>query len=114
MQVIRRQEAIRSGEPDHFTGPTALERYSGAVGGYLVSLVTFEQGSSTRWHCHPRGQVLYVVSGAGFVEEAGDVRELAKGDLAIADPWIRHRHGASSRSPMSHLSVTQEVAQWLE
>jgi 4-carboxymuconolactone decarboxylase len=106
MQVIRRRKLVQSEDPDHFTGPAVLERYSSVVGGYLATLVTFESGSSTHWHSHPRGQVLYVVWGDGFVDEAGCVTELGEGDVVIADPWSRHRRGAAAEGPMAHLSVT--------
>jgi 4-carboxymuconolactone decarboxylase len=110
MQVIRRHEVIQSEEAEAFTGQATMERYSTFVGGYLVTLVRFEEGASTHWHSHPRGQVLYVVSGAGFVEEVGTATELGEGDVVIADPWVRHRHGAAAGGAMSHLSVTQEIS----
>jgi quercetin dioxygenase-like cupin family protein len=114
MRVIRRQEAVQSEEPDRFTGRAVMERYASDVGGYVVNLVRFEAGSGTHWHSHPRGQVLFVTSGAGFVEEDGSANELREGDVVIADPGVPHRHGAASGSPMSHLSVTQEAATRLE
>jgi quercetin dioxygenase-like cupin family protein len=113
VQVIRRRDTVRSLDPEHFTGQADLERYTMVVvGGYLVALVIFDPGSSTHWHSHPRGQVLYVVSGAGFVEDSDGVTEFGEGDLVIADPRVRHRHGAKAGSAMSHLSVTQEAARW--
>ncbi len=69
--------------------------------------VQFEPGARTDWHSHPEGQVLYVVSGAGRVQEDdGTTIEISAGDVVYTEPGTVHWHGATQHSPMMHLSIT--------
>ncbi len=69
--------------------------------------VRFEPGARTDWHSHPEGQVLYVVSGAGRVQEDdGTTVEISVGDVVYTEPGTVHWHGATQQSPMMHLSIT--------
>ncbi len=69
--------------------------------------VRFEPGARTDWHSHPEGQVLYVVSGAGRVQEDGRTTvEISVGDVVYTEPGTVHWHGATQQSPMMHLSIT--------
>lgn len=69
--------------------------------------VLFSAGARTDWHSHPEGQVLYVVSGAGRVQNSdGETVEVGPGDVVHTPPGEEHWHGATWGSYMMHLSLT--------
>lgn len=69
--------------------------------------VLFAPGSRTDWHSHPDGQVLYVVSGAGYVVRSdGEVAAVSSGDTVFSPAGELHWHGATPDSYMMHLSLT--------
>lgn len=82
--------------------------------------VTFQPGARSNWHIHPVGQVLIVTDGVGRTQEWGKpVREIRKGDIVICPVGVKHWHGASPDSPMTHISICEEkepgkVVQWME
>jgi quercetin dioxygenase-like cupin family protein len=65
----------------HFTGHVWFGPLS--QDGPLNALaVQFSPGARTDWHSHPEGQVLYVVSGSGLVQnEAGQSVRISAGDV---------------------------------
>ncbi|WP_423236668.1 (R)-mandelonitrile lyase [Burkholderia multivorans] len=82
-------------------------------------LVTFEPGARSAWHTHPYGQYLMVTSGVGLIQEWGKpIREIHPGDVVWCPPDVKHWHGASPATAMTHLAVTGTVdgknAEWLE
>lgn len=91
---------------DNFTGrawfgPLSQQGPLNALG------VLFEPGARTDWHSHPEGQVLYVASGAGRVQnEEGETVEVGPGDVVYSPPGELHWHGAGPDSYMMHLSLT--------
>lgn len=93
---------------EHFTGKVWFGPLSHPTPEGLNALaVQFEPGARTDWHTHPDGQVLYVVSGAGVVQnEDGTTVEISAGDVVCASPGERHWHGAKPGSPLMHLSLT--------
>jgi quercetin dioxygenase-like cupin family protein len=65
-----------------------------------------DPGVISHWHTHPRGQLLYVLSGLGLVQrEGGLVEEVRAGDCIWFAPDEKHWHGAAANSPFSYLSV---------
>jgi quercetin dioxygenase-like cupin family protein len=81
--------------------------------------VTFEPGARSAWHTHPVGQHLVVVSGVGRTQEWGKpVQELRPGDVVWCPSGIKHWHGASPTTAMTHLSVTSSIngknVTWME
>jgi quercetin dioxygenase-like cupin family protein len=84
-----------------------------------AALVTFEPGSRTAWHTHPLGQTLLVTSGKGWVQEWGhEKHEIHPGDVVWFPPGVKHWHGASDTTALSHIAI-QEVldgksVEWLE
>lgn len=108
---------------DHFTGRVFLDplflsllppqRLTG-------SQVTFEPGARTAWHTHPLGQTLYITSGNGWVQEWGKEKIAVKaGDVVNFLPGIKHWHGATMKSMMSHIAVQEknekgQNVDWLE
>jgi quercetin dioxygenase-like cupin family protein len=81
--------------------------------------VTFAPGARSAWHTHPAGQVLIVTSGTGWVqEEGGQKREIKPGDVIWTPPGVKHWHGATPTTAMTHIAVTNMVngksADWME
>jgi quercetin dioxygenase-like cupin family protein len=73
--------------------------------------VTFPPGGRTPMHAHTVDQVLYIVSGHGFVQtEGGSERPVRTGDLVIIPAGERHAHGATEATEMCHLAVMTEGA----
>jgi quercetin dioxygenase-like cupin family protein len=109
------------GSADNFTGTVILEPLYGAkenlpqTGG----LVTFAPGARSAWHTHPAGQLLIVTSGTGWVqEEGGEKREIKAGDVIWTPPGVKHWHGATGTTSMSHIAITNvrdgKNVEWME
>jgi quercetin dioxygenase-like cupin family protein len=109
------------GPADYFTGRVRVDPLwpAGddipAAGG----LVTFEPGARSAWHTHPKGQQLLVVSGVGLTQEWGKrVQEIRPGDVVWCPPGVKHWHGASPTTAMTHLAVSGTAdgknVEWLE
>lgn len=84
-----------------------------------LAMVTFQPGAHSNWHTHPGGQILYVTDGCGWTQrEGGPVTLICKGDAAYVPAGVRHWHGATSTTAMSHLSIAEMVdgrnVDWLE
>jgi quercetin dioxygenase-like cupin family protein len=81
--------------------------------------VTFEPGARTAWHTHPLGQTLIVTSGLGWVQrEGGPVEEIRPGDVVWFPPGLRHWHGASPTTAMTHIAIQESLGgkavDWME
>jgi quercetin dioxygenase-like cupin family protein len=119
---------IRSGSLPSVKGPEAW--FSGTVridapfqatepakvGG---ATVTFEPGARTAWHTHPLGQTLIITQGRGWLQEEGKEAEvLNQGDIAWIPPGVKHWHGASSVTAMTHIAIAEaengSPVTWLE
>jgi quercetin dioxygenase-like cupin family protein len=109
------------GPSDWFTGTVRIDplfdrpdpaRVSGAM-------VTFEPGARTAWHTHPLGQTLIVTSGCGWVQqEGGPIEEIHPGDVVWFPPGVRHWHGATATSAMTHIAIQEKLngspVTWME
>src|SRR5687767_11086959 len=74
---------------------------------FSVASVTFEPGARAFWHSHPAGQTILVTDGKGLYQEKGKtIRALNKGDVVLCDPDIEHWHGASPKTAMTHIVIT--------
>ncbi|WP_343747541.1 cupin domain-containing protein [Fluviicola sp.] len=74
---------------------------------FSAGAVTFEMGARTNWHTHPRGQVLIVIEGSGFYQEKGkSARAIKKGDVVNIPENVEHWHGASAKTSMTHIAIT--------
>jgi quercetin dioxygenase-like cupin family protein len=81
--------------------------------------VTFEPGARTAWHTHPLGQTLIVTAGCGWVQQEGSpVEEVRPGDVVWFPPGVRHWHGATPTTAMTHIAIQEgldgKVVDWLE
>ncbi|CAH0256961.1 hypothetical protein SRABI27_03115 [Pedobacter sp. Bi27] len=74
---------------------------------FSAGAVTFEIGARTNWHTHPKGQVLIVTKGSGFYQEKGKpAQAINKGDVVNIPENIEHWHGASNKTSMTHIAIT--------
>ena len=74
---------------------------------FSVASVTFEPGARAFWHSHPAGQTILVTDGKGLYQEKGKaIRALNKGDVVLCEPDIEHWHGASPKTAMTHIVIT--------
>jgi quercetin dioxygenase-like cupin family protein len=109
------------GPLDNFTGsvrvdPLFAARHPSTTSG---GLVTFEPGARSAWHTHPLGQTLVVTAGTGWVKSwNGQKQEMKPGDVVWIPPGVKHWHGASATTGVSHIAVQQAVdgknVQWME
>lgn len=81
--------------------------------------VTFEPGARTAWHTHPLGQTLIVTAGVGRVQrEGGPIEEIRPGDVVWFPPGLKHWHGASPTTAMTHIAIQEQLdgkaVDWLE
>ena len=109
------------GPAEYFTGSVRVDplfqanapaRASGAS-------VTFEPGARSAWHTHPLGQTLVVTSGVGRVQRwGGPIEEIRPGDVVWTPPGVKHWHGASPSTAMTHLALQEalngKVVEWME
>jgi quercetin dioxygenase-like cupin family protein len=109
------------GPAEYFTGSVRVDpliavaepsRLSGAR-------VTFEPGARTAWHSHPLGQTLIVTAGTGWVRQwGGPVAEMREGDVVRIPPGVKHWHGATATSRMTHIALQEQrdgkVVEWME
>ncbi len=75
-----------------------------------VKNVTYEKGGRTSWHIHLNkkdgGQLILITYGEGiYQEENKDPIKLKAGDYLYVPPNVKHWHGATSKSNMSHVSI---------
>jgi len=111
----------KMGDANYFTGSVRIDSPFQAdaparVGG---AVVTFEPGARTAWHTHPLGQTLLVTSGCGWAQiEGGRVEEIRSGDVAWFPPKVKHWHGATATTSMTHIAIAEKLdgksVDWLE
>ena len=111
----------QQGPAENFTGTVRVERLFGAVEPARATggLVTFEAGARSAWHTHPLGQILIVTAGIGRVQQwGGPIQEIRKGDTVRIPPNVKHWHGASPGTSMSHIAITEQLdgkaVDWME
>lgn len=122
VQVTRAgTQASAVGPAAYFTGVVRIDAPFKGSGGARVggATVTFEPGARTAWHTHPLGQTLIVTAGVGRVQQwNGPVQEIRPGDTVWIPPGVKHWHGASATTGMSHIAIAEaldgQVVDWLE
>ena len=122
-QIITRlgtQSSI-NGSSEYFTGnvrvdplfsPKDTAPFSGAY-------VTFEPGARSAWHIHTTGQHLIVTAGVGRTQTwGGPIEEIRAGDVIWCPPGVKHWHGASPTTAMTHMAITGSLegrtVKWME
>jgi len=106
---------------EHFIGSVAIEPVfsshdpSRASGGK----VTFQPGARSAWHKHPLGQILIVTDGTGWIQQwGGPIEEIRKGDVIWIPAGVKHWHGATSNTEMTHIAIQEQLngiaVEWME
>lgn len=115
--IFPRGEQLSNG---YFTGQAYLQPLlaKDRNNDFAIGCVTFESGARTNWHTHPKGQVLLVIEGQGFYQEKGKAaKPITKGDVVNIPENVEHWHGASAKSSMTHIAITnfkgEENVTWL-
>jgi quercetin dioxygenase-like cupin family protein len=111
----------QKGSDDWFTGNVRVDPLFQAPDPARVGAgqVTFEPGARTAWHTHPLGQTLIVTAGLGWVQrEGGPVEEVRPGDVVRFPPGLKHWHGASPTTAITHIAIQESVGgknvDWME
>lgn len=109
-----------AGSPN-FTGAVSVSSRFQREGPARVGggVVRFERGARTAWHVHPLGQTLFVTTGVGHVQKwGGPVEEIRPGDVVWIPPGVKHWHGATPWSGMTHIAVSEALdgrsVEWME
>lgn len=124
VQAITRagsQPAVK-GSSAYFTGNVTVQplfRAKHPNAPFGASYVTFEAGARSFWHTHPVGQHLIVTEGVGRTGTEGKVEEFKAGDTLWCPAGVRHWHGASPTSSMTHIALTGalpdgKTVEWME
>ena len=119
--TINGSRPSRRGSAEYFTGAVRLGSEFKRSGPARVAgaIVTFEPGARTAWHTHPLGQTLIVTSGLGRVQRrGGPIEEIRPGDVVWIEPNLKHWHGASPTTAMTHVAIQEqldgETVTWME
>ena len=111
----------QKGSADWFTGTVRVDPLFQAPEPACVGAgqVTFEPGARTAWHTHPLGQTLIITAGLGRVQrEGGPIEEVRPGDVVWFPPGLKHWHGASPTTAMTHIAIQESVGgknvDWME
>ena len=114
-------QASAKGPSEWFTGTVRIDPLFSPPAPSQVSgaLVTFEPGARSAWHTHPLGQTLIITSGDGWVQEwGGQKREMKAGDVISIPPGVKHWHGATVSTGVSHIAIQESLdgknVQWME
>jgi len=116
------QHEVTQAPASNFSGQANFSRFPvmPSHGDVAPAIVNFEKGTITNWHTHPHGQYLIVTEGEGRTQEWGKaIQTIRKGDTIWCPPNVKHWHGASEHSSMSHIAITPvatdgQSVTWLE
>ena len=110
-----------AGPAEYFTGNVRVQPLFAAkdTAPFSGAYVTFEPGGRSAWHTHPAGQHLIVTQGVGRTQEwGGPIVEIRAGDVVWCPPGVKHWHGATPTSAMTHIALTGTAGgknvEWLE
>lgn len=81
--------------------------------------MTIQPGAHNNWHMHPRGQLLIVTAGHGWVQIDGEeAKPIAPGDTVWVALDVKHWHGAARDAALAHVAASKAHAgtsvTWLE
>ncbi|MES2825442.1 MAG: carboxymuconolactone decarboxylase family protein [Pseudomonadota bacterium] len=116
------QHVVQQAPTDNFSGQAQFSRLPimSSPGDIAPATVTFAPNTMTHWHIHPNGQYLIVIDGEGRTQEWGKaIHNIQKGDVIWCPPGVKHWHGASIHSGMTHIAISpvsknNEKVNWLE
>ena len=122
-QTISRagSQASTTGPAAFFTGTVRIDPLFPAndAAPFSGAYVTFEPGARSAWHMHPTGQHLIVTAGIGRTQAwGGPIEEIKAGDVIWCPPQVKHWHGASPTTAMTHIAITGTLngknVEWME
>jgi quercetin dioxygenase-like cupin family protein len=120
---ITRSDSLqpKKASADYFTGAVQVQELFPADDPSRTSggKVTFEPGARSAWHTHPLGQILIVTDGTGWVQQwGGAIEEIRKGDVIWIPPGVKHWHGATPTTAMTHIAIQEQLngkaVEWME
>jgi quercetin dioxygenase-like cupin family protein len=120
---ITRSDSLQSnqGSAQYFTGSVQVQQLFPASDPSRTSggKVTFEAGARSAWHTHPFGQILIVTEGTGWIQQWGSpIEEIRKGDVVWIPPGVKHWHGATPDTSMTHIAIQEQLngkaVEWME
>lgn len=122
MRILKPTELPSNPGPDeNFTGnvrvtPLVQGENPSCLG---CASVNFQPGARSAWHTHPKGQLLIVTDGSGYIQEwEFPMRRIQRGDVIWTPAMVKHWHGAAHESAMTHTAVQEslngKVVEWLE
>ena len=120
---ISRSDSLQAkkASAEYFTGSVQVQELFPAYDPSRASggKVTFEPGARSAWHTHPLGQILIVTDGTGWVQQwGGPIEEIRKGDVARIPAGVKHWHGATPSTAMTHIAVQEQLngkaVEWME
>ena len=106
------------GNNESYIRPRRCKRFRTPIRDF-TGQVTFEPGARTAWHTHPLGQTLVVTAGLGWAQrEGGPIEEIRAGDVVWFPPGLKHWHGATPTTAMTHVAIQESVdgknVDWME
>lgn len=114
-------QASYKGPAEFFSGDVRVNPLFAVKDGVPLTgaYVTFERGARSAWHIHPTGQHLIVTEGVGWTQEwGGPIVEIHKDDVIWCPPGVKHWHGATPNTAMTHLALSGTVngknVEWME
>ena len=122
IEIIRiESQAFAKAPSQHFSGSVRVDELFPAKDPARLSggVVTFAPGARSAWHTHPLGQILIVTAGVGRIQAwGGPIQEIRAGDEVRIPPGVKHWHGASPTSAMTHIAIQESVdgktVDWME
>lgn len=121
VEVTPPGQSPAAGPASYFTGMASVTSPFKGTGDARLGggTVTFQPGAYTNWHIHPLGQLLIVTNGEGWVQAQGEaVQAMKAGDTVWIKPGVKHWHGATRNSAMTHVAVSEArdgtSVTWLE
>lgn len=109
----RKLDAVHYRGVGYLAGVTARKNYN-------ITRFIFEPGGRNNWHLHPGAeQVLYVLEGEGYYQQEEKPKQfIKKGDVIVVPPDTKHWNGATNKSHLIHLSISDnaggEHVKWFE
>ena len=116
MQIIRKgqnEPEDRSDAPIFYGGKVEGEGIvgGGMSGDFNFNKVSFFNGAKNHFHTHTSDQILFVLSGKGYVATEAEEIEVGEGDTALIPAGEKHWHGAVDGEDFSHISLTHPESQ---
>ena len=98
------------GSESHFMGDVHVNHSipGGHPSNISGGIVTFEPSTRTVWHSHPKGQRVIIIHGTGWIQQWGYPKiEVRLGDVIWIPPNVKHWHGASETTEISHYAFAE-------